>query len=71
MTAISHEKLDRIIQRFATVEHQLSAGGASGDAFKNLSREYAELEPTAKAAQALRKAYGERDDLAEMIIVPS
>ncbi len=67
MTAISQEKLDRIIQRFATVEHQLSAGGAAGDAFRNLSREYSELEPTAKAALELRKAYAERDGLAEMM----
>jgi len=66
MTAVPPEKLDRIIERFAAVEHELSSG-ASGDAFVRLSKEYAELELTAKAAQALRKAYGERTDAEEMI----
>ena len=66
MSAIPQEKLDRIIQRFATVEHGLSSG-ASGDAFVKLSKEYAEIEPTAKAAFALRKAYGERADVEELL----
>ncbi len=67
MTAFPREKLDRIIQRFATVEHELSAGGASGDAFVKLSREYADIEPTAKMALALRKAYSERRDVEDML----
>ena len=50
MATISHEKLDRIIQRFATVEHDMSSGNVGGDAFVKLSKEYAELEPTAKKA---------------------
>ncbi|MFN0190647.1 MAG: peptide chain release factor 1 [Aestuariivirga sp.] len=66
MTRIPQEKLDRIVQRFAAVEHDLSSG-ASGDQFVKLSKEYAEIEPTAKAALALRKAYGERRDAEEMI----
>jgi glycosyltransferase involved in cell wall biosynthesis len=33
MSAIPHEKLDRIIQRFATVEHDMSSGAVPGDAF--------------------------------------
>src|SRR6478736_6795106 len=67
MSAISHDKLDRIIQRFATVEHDMSSGGAGGDAFVRLSKEYADLEPTARKALELRKAYDERRDLAEMV----
>ena len=66
MSAISHEKLDRLIERFATVEHGMSSG-ATGEAFVKLSKEYAELEPAAKAAKSLRDAYAERDGLAEMI----
>jgi peptide chain release factor 1 len=66
MTSIPQEKLDRIVQRFAAVEHELSSG-ASGDQFVKLSKEYAEIEPTAKAAMALRKAYAERRDAEEMI----
>ncbi|MBI3673352.1 MAG: PCRF domain-containing protein, partial [Rhizobiales bacterium] len=66
MTAIPTEKLDRIIQRFATLEHGLSSG-ATGEAFVKLSKEYAEVEPTARAALALKKAYGERADVDEMV----
>lgn len=66
MSAISLEKLERIIQRFATVEHDLSSG-ASGEAFVKLSKEYAELEPTARAARVLRQAYHERTDVEEML----
>ena len=63
--ALLPEKLDRIIARFAAVEHELSAG-ATGDAFVKLSRDYAELEPSAKAAKALQAAHGERAGLDEM-----
>jgi peptide chain release factor 1 len=66
MTAVAIEKLDRIIHRFASVEHEL-ASGASGEAFVKLSKEYAELEPTARAAMGLKKAYGERRDVEEML----
>jgi peptide chain release factor 1 len=67
MSAIGIEKLDRIIQRFATVEHGMSSSGASGEAFVKLSKEYADLEPTAKAAQALKRSYDERRDVEEML----
>jgi len=67
MSAIPHEKLDRIIQRFATVQHDMSSGAVSGDGFVRLSKEYADLEPTAKKAGELRKAYDERRDLEDMV----
>ncbi len=66
MTALPAEKLDRIIERFAGVEHALSSG-ATGEAFVKLSKDYAELEPTAKAAQSLKAAYQEEAGLADMI----
>jgi peptide chain release factor 1 len=66
MASIPLDKLDRIIERFAGVEHAMSQG-ATGDAFVKLSKEYAELEPTAKTAQALRAALLEQDGLADMI----
>ena len=66
MAALPPEKLDRIIERFAAVEHGLSSG-ATGEAFVKLSKDYAELEPAAKAAQELRSAYGEMKGLDEMI----
>jgi peptide chain release factor 1 len=66
MTAVAIEKLDRIIQRFASVEHALSSG-ASGESFVKLSKEYSELEPAARAAMGLKKAYGERRDVEDML----
>jgi peptide chain release factor 1 len=66
MSAIKIEKLDRIVHRFVNVEHELSSG-PSGDMFVKLSKEYAELGPTAKAAQTLKQAYQERRDVNEML----
>ncbi len=66
MSAIHTQKLDRILERFATVEHALS-GGATGEVFVKLSKDYAELEPMAKGARNLKSAYEERDGLAEML----
>ena len=66
MAAIQPQKLDRIIERFAGVEHALSSG-ATGEAFVKNSKEYSELAPMAKGAQALKQAYGEQEGLAEML----
>jgi peptide chain release factor 1 len=66
MPAISPEKLERILERFASVEHELSSG-AGGEKFVRLSKDYAELEPTAKAAKTLKAAYSEQAGLADMI----
>lgn len=51
-------KLERMLERFAAVEAEM-ASGLSGEAFVKLSKEYAELEPVAKAAQAYRAAQDE------------
>jgi peptide chain release factor 1 len=48
-------KLERMLDRFAAVEAQLSSGVA-GASFVKLSKEYAELEPVVKAARAYRAA---------------
>jgi len=66
MASLPLEKLDRILERFAAVEHGLSSG-ATGEAFVKLSKDYAELEPAAKAARELRSAYDELKGLEEMI----
>ncbi len=66
MAAIVQEKLEKIIERFASVEHALSSG-ATGEAFVKLSKDHAELEPSAKCAGALKAAYGERLGLADML----
>ncbi len=66
MAAIHPEKIERILERFATIEHDL-ASGAGGEIFVRLSKDYAELEPTAKTALALKAAYAEHKGLADMI----
>ncbi len=66
MAAIQQQKLDRIIERFAGVEHALSSG-STGEAFVKNSKEYSELAPMAKGALALRNAYIEREGLLEML----
>jgi peptide chain release factor 1 len=66
MNGISVDKLDRILQRFAVIEAELGQG-ASGEAFVRLSKEYAELQPLAQAAQRLRKAYADLAGVEEMI----
>ncbi len=68
MAALPPEKLDRLIERFAGVEHALSSG-ATGEVFVKLSKDYAELEPAAKAAQSLKAAYSEAEGIADMIAV--
>jgi peptide chain release factor 1 len=65
MATIPHEKIEKILERFANVEHGLSSG-ATGEAFVKLSKDYAELQPTAKLALALKQAYGEIQGLVEM-----
>jgi peptide chain release factor 1 len=65
MSAIPLEKIDKIIERFAHVAHSLSAG-VTGETFVKLSKDYAEIEPSAKLAQSLKSAYQERDGLVEM-----
>ena len=66
MSAISPDKLERILERFASIEHEL-ASGTGGEAFVRLSKDYAEIEPTAKTALALKAAYAELAGLADMI----
>jgi peptide chain release factor 1 len=66
MSILSAEKIDRIIERFRTLEGSL-ASGAEGDSFVKLSKEYAELQPLAQTAADYRKALSERDGLKEMI----
>jgi peptide chain release factor 1 len=66
MSILKPEKIDRIIERFKSLEDSLSTG-AEGDVFVKLSKEYAELNPLAQAAGAYRKALSERQGLEEMI----
>ena len=63
------EKLDQVLNRFNAVQAEL-ASGPEGDAFVQLSKEYAELSPVAGKVQALRDAEEERAGLEEMLADP-
>jgi peptide chain release factor 1 len=66
MSILKPDKIERIVERLKTLENSLSAG-AEGEAFVRLSKEYAELQPLAQAAEAYRKLLAEREGLDEML----
>jgi peptide chain release factor 1 len=59
-------KLDRIADRFAVIEAEL-ASGATGERFVKLSKEYAEVEPLARAAKRFQEAQAELCGINELI----
>jgi peptide chain release factor 1 len=65
MSILKPEKIERILERFRTLESNLSSR-AEGDTFVRLSKEYAELQPLAQAAGDYRKFLAERSELDEM-----
>jgi len=65
MTILNSSKLGTVLERFEGLEHELSQG-ASGEAYVRLSKEYAELEPVARAARALKALEQERRGLEDM-----
>jgi peptide chain release factor 1 len=70
MTAIPAEKLDRLIQRWETIQAELNRGVGQA-AYVQLSKEFAELNPVVATIQALRKAEAERADLRSVIDDPA
>ncbi|MGI9377375.1 MAG: peptide chain release factor 1 [Tsuneonella suprasediminis] len=60
---IPAERLDQITHRFAELEARMASGTLEGDAFVQASRDYAELEPVARAAEQARTM---RAELAEL-----
>jgi peptide chain release factor 1 len=66
MVILNSRKLDTVLARFEAIEHEMSRS-ASGEDFVRLSKEYAELEPVAKATRALRVIEQERRDLEDIL----
>ena len=66
MTILNSNKLDTVLERFEAIEHELSHG-ATGETYVRLSKEYAELEPVAMAARALKALERERRGLQDMV----
>ena len=67
---IPAERLDQIAHRFAELEARLASGTLVGDEFVAASRDYAELEPVAKAAQEVRAMRAEIAELAALTADP-
>ena len=63
---IGEEQIEGILKRLAELESTMSQG-RTGDDFVRLSKEYAELMPVAKSAEALRKLRAEIADLDAII----
>ncbi len=63
---ISDARLAQISARFAELEARLASGTLEGAEFVSASRDYSELEPVAKAAEAVREMRGELVSLAAL-----
>jgi peptide chain release factor 1 len=64
--SIPEERLAQIQNRFAELEARLASGQLEGEAFVAASRDYAELEPVAKAARDVREMRAEIAELSVM-----
>ena len=56
-------KLDRVLERYATLQAQMAQGGLAPEAFVRLSKEYAELTPLIGGITVYRRIVGEMADL--------
>ena len=70
MTTIPADKLDKLVNRWQTVQGTLAAG-ADQESYVRLSREFAELNPIVATITELRRATHERDDLQQLIDDPA
>ena len=67
---ISNERLGQLAHRFSELEARLASGTLEGEDFVATSRDYAELEPVAKAAASVIAARREVADLEAMLADP-
>ncbi len=63
MSALPEDKLEKVIERWAAIQAQLSQGSLEQDAFAKLSKEFSELDPVVETIQSYRQACQEREDL--------
>ncbi|MEQ8410663.1 MAG: peptide chain release factor 1 [Erythrobacter sp.] len=67
---IPAERLDQITNRFAELEARMASGTLEGEDFVQASRDYAELEPVAKAAREVKAMREEIAGLEDMLSDP-
>ena len=63
---IPEERLRQIANRFAELEARLASGQLEGDTFVAASRDYAELEPVAKAAAEVAQRVAKAEVMGEI-----
>src|SRR5262245_25595034 len=71
MSAIPAEKLEKLVQRWSTIQTELSRGLEDQASYVQLSKEFAELNPLVATIQDLRKAEAEHADLTELLADPA
>lgn len=69
MTTVPKEKLDKLIERWTTIQHQLSEG-ADQETFVKLSKEFAELDPIVSTVKEYYEAEEELSGLRAIIDDP-
>ncbi|MGF1620771.1 MAG: peptide chain release factor 1 [Rhodomicrobiaceae bacterium] len=70
MTTVPKEKLDRLVDRWTVIQHQLS-DSQDQDTFVKLSKEFAELDPVVGIVRELREAEDELAGLQSIIDDPA
>jgi peptide chain release factor 1 len=70
MSSLPAEKLDKLIERWEMIQHELGTG-APQSAIGRLSKEFSDLTPVVGAIRALRSAEKERDDLDQLLADPA
>jgi peptide chain release factor 1 len=67
MTSISPQRIAQIEARRDELAAQMATGDLPGDRFVQVSKEYAEIEPVAKAAGEVRRLRAELETLSQMV----
>lgn len=70
MTTLPNEKLDRLIERWSTIQDELNQGVAQA-VYAKLTKEFSDLTPIVQKIEALRRAEAEVSDLDHVIADPA